>query len=102
MQEALNYCIKNEGLNASKLSIDGSFGPASKKTTLAFQKATSLSADGKFGPATIKKMKSILNDGKKNSLKKNLGYIKVYNNTYEINSLDLVGDYHSLSLYVNS
>lgn len=102
MQAALNYCINYEGLSATKLSIDGSFGPASKKATLAFQKASGLSADGSFGPATIKKMKSILNDNKNNSLKVNSGYIKVYNNTYEINSLNLLGNSHNLSLYVRS
>lgn len=102
MQKALNYCISNRGLSATKLTVDGSFGPASKKATVAFQKATGLSADGSFGPATIKKMKNILNNGNKNSLKVSSGYIKVYNNTYEINSLDLFGSYHNLSLYVKS
>jgi len=65
MQAALNYCIKYEGLNASFITVDGSFGPASKKATLAFQKAANLSADGSFGSNTIKKMISVLNDGKK-------------------------------------
>ena len=60
MQAALNYCISNKGLNASKLDVDGSFGPASKKATLAFQKKYGLSQDGSFGPSTIAKMKSIL------------------------------------------
>ncbi len=69
MQAALNRCISKEGLSATKLTIDGSFGPASKNATIAFQKAVGLSADGSFGPATIKKMKSILNDNKDNSLK---------------------------------
>lgn len=64
MQAALNYCISNEGLSTTKLTVDGSFGPASKQATIAFQKAAGLSADGSFGPSTIKKMKSILNDGK--------------------------------------
>lgn len=64
MQAAMNYCIDKEGLNASKLDVDGSFGPSSKKTATAFQKAAGLSADGSFGPATIKKMKSVLSDGK--------------------------------------
>ena len=65
MQAALNYCIQKEGLSATKLSVDGSFGPASKNATVKFQKAVGLTADGSFGPATIKKMKSVLNDGKK-------------------------------------
>lgn len=60
MQAALNYCIKYNGLKASYLNIDGSFGPACKTATLAFQKKYSLSADGSFGPSTIKKMKSVL------------------------------------------
>ncbi len=64
MQAALNYCVQNEGLKTSYVSVDGSFGPASKKATIAFQKATGLSQDGSFGPSTIKKMKAILNDGK--------------------------------------
>ena len=69
MQKALNYCIDNRGLSATKLTVDGSFGPASKKATIAFQKAAGLSADGSFGPATIKKMKDVLNNGDKNTLK---------------------------------
>lgn len=68
MQAALNYCIAREGLKTSYLSVDGSFGPASKKATIAFQRAANLKADGSFGPSTIKKMKNILNDGKNNSL----------------------------------
>ena len=69
MQKALNYCIANRGLNATKLTVDGSFGPASKAATIAFQKAAKLDADGKFGPATIKKMKDVLNNGNSNTLK---------------------------------
>lgn len=60
MQSALNYCIKYKGLNASYLSVDGSFGPATKKTTTAFQKKYGLSQDGSFGSKTISKMKSVL------------------------------------------
>lgn len=62
MQAALNYCIVNKGLSATKLDVDGSFGPASKKATTAFQKKYGLSADGSFGPATIKKMISVLSE----------------------------------------
>lgn len=74
MQATLNYCMDAEGLNklngynVSKLDVDGSFGPASQKATIAFQKAAGLNADGSFGPATIKKMKSVLNDKKTCSL----------------------------------
>lgn len=68
MQAALNNCIKNEGLKADYIDVDGSFGPATKKATEKFQKAAKLTVDGSFGPATIKKMKSVLGDGKKNSL----------------------------------
>lgn len=60
MQSALNYCIKYKGLSASYLDVDGSFGPASKKTTTAFQKKYGLSQDGSFGPSTISKMKNVL------------------------------------------
>lgn len=60
MQSALNYCIKYKGLNASYLSVDGSFGPATKKTTTAFQKKYGLSQDGSFGSKTISEMKSVL------------------------------------------
>ena len=59
MQASLNYCVRERGLNASYLAVDGSFGPASKKATTAFQKKYGLSADGSFGPATIKKMKDV-------------------------------------------
>lgn len=61
MQAALNYCITNKGLSTSKLNVDGSFGPASKAATTAFQKKYGLSVDGSFGPSTISKMKSVLN-----------------------------------------
>ena len=70
MQAALNYCRVKEGLNSKRLTVDGSFGPASKEATIVFQKATGLSADGQFGPSTIKKMKSILNDNKEGFFKK--------------------------------
>lgn len=61
MQASLNYCIKYKGLKASYISVDGSFGPASKSVTLAFQKKYGLKQDGSFGPSTISKMKTILN-----------------------------------------
>lgn len=68
MQASINYCIAYEGLNTSYIEVDGSFGPASKNATIKFQKAAGLSADGSFGPSTISKMKSILKDGRDNSL----------------------------------
>lgn len=60
MQAVLNYFIKNKGLKASLLDVDGSFGPASKKTTTAFQKKYNLTQDGSFGKNTIAKAKSLL------------------------------------------
>ena len=63
MQTALNYCIKNRGLNATTLRVDGDFGKATKSATIAFQKATGLDPDGSFGPSTIRKMKSVLDNG---------------------------------------
>lgn len=70
MQAALNFCKKNIGLSfSSYLAIDGSFGPASKSATLAFQKKYGLSQDGSFGPATIQKMKTVLDDYKKSQNK---------------------------------
>lgn len=59
MQASLNWCIRNKGLSASLLDVDGSFGPASKKATIAFQRKFGLSADGSFGPSTIQKMKDV-------------------------------------------
>lgn len=67
MQAALNYCIAKKGLKASMLDVDGSFGPASQKTTTAFQKKYGLSQDGSFGSKTISKMKSVLNGNNKKS-----------------------------------
>ncbi len=64
IQAALNYCRVKAGLRSNRLVVDGSFGPASKEATIVFQKAYGLKADGKFGPDTIKKMKSILNEGR--------------------------------------
>ena len=97
MQAALNRCISKEGLSATKLTIDGSFGPASKKATIAFQKAVGLSADGSFGPATIKKMKSILNDNKDNSLKPNqnttTASVTEYNLIWPTTTKNITGKY---------
>jgi len=39
--------------------VDGSFGPATKKVVLAFQKNKSLAVDGSVGPATKAKLKEI-------------------------------------------
>lgn len=60
IQAALNFAIKNLGLKANLLDVDGNFGPESRKAALAFQKAYGLAQDGSFGPACIAKMKSIL------------------------------------------
>lgn len=65
MQAAINRAIKYDGLKAGLLDVDGKFGPASKKSTMKFQSAVGLKADGSFGPDTIKKMKNVLNDGKR-------------------------------------
>lgn len=75
MQASLNYCIVNKGLNASKLDVDGSFGPASKKACSAFQKKYGLSQDGSFGPGTISKMKSVLSNPTPNPTPVPLGKI---------------------------
>lgn len=68
MQNMLNHCIKFECVNATLLTVDGSFGPASKAATIAFQKAAGLTPDGSFGPSTIKKIKAVVNDNRRNSL----------------------------------
>lgn len=75
IQQFLNWCIDNSKISsanlkaygASKLYVDGSFGPASKKATQAFQKQNKLEVDGKFGPNTIKKMKSIISSSDSSS-----------------------------------
>lgn len=59
MQASLNWCIRNKGVSASLLDVDGSFGPASKKATIAFQRKFGLSVDGSFGPSTIQRMKDV-------------------------------------------
>lgn len=86
MQAAINYCIAKEGLKTSYLSVDGSFGPASKTATIAFQKAAGLTSDGSFGPTTIKKMKSVLNDGKNNSLTANSASSEKYDLCWPVSS----------------
>lgn len=88
MQASLNYCIDKKGLNASKLDVDGSFGPASKETTKAFQKATNLEVDGSFGPATIKKMKDVLN-GKVSLNKSNTSATNAKNDDGKISTSDI-------------
>lgn len=64
MQASLNWCIANLGLNANYLEVDGSMGPASRTTVIAFQKAAGLTADGSFGPACTETMEDI-QDGKR-------------------------------------
>lgn len=61
MQASLNWCVANLGLQADYVEVDGSLGPASRATVIAFQKAAGLTADGSFGPACIQRMKDILN-----------------------------------------
>ena len=61
MQASLNFCVANLGLQADYLEVDGSLGPASRATVIAFQKAAGLTADGSFGPACIQRMKDIHN-----------------------------------------
>lgn len=68
MQNALNWCIEHEGLEADTLAVDGKFGPASQQATDAFQEAAGLPHDGSFGPLTIQTMKQIIYDGQPNSL----------------------------------
>lgn len=63
MQAALNRCIEAEGLEAEPLEVDGSFGPASRAATAAFQQATGLEAEGELNAATIETMINVLDDG---------------------------------------
>ena len=53
IQAFLNWCLD---LN---LAIDNSFGPATEKAVLQFQKKYGLKQDKKFGPACLKKAKTI-------------------------------------------
>ena len=71
MQAAINYLIKNRGLNTPYLDVDGSFGAATEKATKAFQAAYGLSVDGSFGPNSISKMKQILSTPTTGFVKKN-------------------------------
>ena len=73
MQNALNWCVEHEGLNAETISVDGSFGPASQRATDAFQAAAGLPHDGSFGPMTVQAMKQIIYDGQPNSLTSGIG-----------------------------
>lgn len=54
VQQSLNIVI------GAGLSVDGSYGPASKNATKKFQKQYGLSQDGSFGPATRSKMLAVL------------------------------------------
>ncbi len=61
MQASMNYLISVGYISGSYLTVDGSFGPASKAMCIKFQAKTGLSKDGSFGPGTIQKMKDVLN-----------------------------------------
>ncbi|MGW1717997.1 peptidoglycan-binding protein [Streptomyces sp. NPDC002156] len=50
---------------ASKLVVDGDFGPATETAVKAFQKKYGLSPDGVYGPASMAMMKSALKGGSK-------------------------------------
>lgn len=60
MQASMNYLISVGYISGSYLTVDGSFGPASKAMCIKFQAKTGLSQDGSFGPGTIQKMKDVL------------------------------------------
>lgn len=102
IQTALNYCIKYRGLKASYLNIDGSFGPACKKATLAFQKAYGLSADGSFGPSTIKKMKSVLNTPNPTSSNKTVSTKQTNENGVVYTYITMSVDTSSMENWINS
>ena len=53
LQKFLNWCIN------AKLSVDGSFGPATKKAVKNYQKKYGLAVDGYFGKGSLTKAKSI-------------------------------------------
>lgn len=53
LQHMLNYYVK------AKLSVDGSFGPATKKAVIKFQKSKGLSQDGIVGNNTWNKLTDI-------------------------------------------
>lgn len=71
MQTALNRCIEKEGLEAELLEVDGRFGPASQRTTAAFQSAVGLPDDGTVNTATLEAMINILDDGRTSLGKEN-------------------------------
>lgn len=75
-QAALNYCIAAEGLDADPLEVDGHFGPASRKTTAAFQRAAGLVDDGELDALTVQTMISILDDGRIGFEKKDVDSVK--------------------------
>ena len=53
LQEFLNWCIN------AKLTVDGSFGPATLTAVKNYQKTYGLTVDGYFGKASLNKAKTI-------------------------------------------
>ena len=85
-QCAINYLISKGKLNASKLDVDGSFGPACKNAVIIFQRTYGLTADASFGPASRAKMASALSDASRTSN-------SVYNLVWPTVSRTIVGKY---------
>ncbi len=53
LQDFLNWCL------GETLSVDGKYGPATRKAVKKYQEMYKLEIDGKFGPACIAKAKTI-------------------------------------------
>lgn len=62
MQAALNYCISKKGLNATKLDVDGSFGPSTISKMKSVLKSGSSSSSTNSGSLKTSQIQAVLDE----------------------------------------